>query len=147
MQFRTLDETPIENVSETFNKAFEDYEFNMQHTTEAFVQKLMRERIDLSKSVGAFDGNVMVGFILFGIGEFNGKLTAWDGGTGVLSDYRGQQLTQKMFAYIKRILKASGVKMLLLEVLQKNIPAYTTYQKIGFNITRELLAYKETYLE
>ncbi len=140
----TLEHISVDTIVTAFNTAFADYQFNMQQSVASMTDKIFRERIDLSLSVGAFDGDIMVGFILFGIGDYNGIPTAWDGGTGVLAAYRGQQLTKQMFGYIEPLLKTAGIKKLLLEVLQGNDAAYSIYQKTGFKVTRELLAYRGT---
>ncbi len=142
MQFDTLAETDIQTITQTFNKAFADYEIPFHFTPETLRQKIDAEDIDLSISVGAFDNGALVGFIFFGLDEVDDVITAWDGGTGVLPDYRGQQLTQKMFTSILPALQSKGVQRALLEVLENNVGAKKIYEKIGFETIRLLHAYK-----
>ena len=68
----------------------------------------------------------------------NGDLTAYDAGTGIIPDFRGQGLAKSMFDHALPKLEARGVKRFLLEVLQRNEPAIKAYQKSGFEIVREL---------
>lgn len=142
MLFRTLEHTPIDILTAAFNNSFADYEIPLQFTPQALQDKIRNEDIDLRLSVGAFDGDVLAGFIFFGIDTINGVKTAWDGGTGVVAAYRGQQLTQKMFAHMVPVFKEMGVQRGLLEVLKNNTGAKKIYEKIGFSTIRELHAYK-----
>jgi ribosomal protein S18 acetylase RimI-like enzyme len=142
MQFRTLENTAIETLAAAFNNAFADYEIPLQFAPQALQDKIRNEDIDLSLSVGAFDEDVLAGFIFFGIDTINDVKTAWDGGTGVVAAYRGQQLTQRMFAHMVPMFKGLGVKRALLEVLKNNTGAKRIYEKIGFHTIRELHAYK-----
>lgn len=142
MLYKTLENSSIGTITAAFNAAFADYTFNMQQTEESLSNKIFREHINLSKSIGVFDDDILAGFILFGIGEHNDITTAWDGGTGVLPAYRRQQLTLKMFEHIKPLLKNAGCQQILLEVLTTNTAALSIYQKIGFEINRELHGYK-----
>lgn len=142
MYFGTLNQTTVENLADTFNEAFADYALPMQFSPDALNNKIRVEDIDLSLSVAAFDNDRPVGFILFGIDTVDGQLCAWDGGTGVIPGYRGLRLTHRMFEHILPILKEHGAKKILLEVLKSNEQAHSIYQRIGFNITRELHAYK-----
>lgn len=142
MHFDTLNTVPISTVAAAFNKAFEDYAINMHRTDEQMAEKIHAESIDLSVSVGAFEGDDLVGFILFGLDTVRGALTMWDGGTGVVAEYRGQRLTQKMFEYMLPHIKEAGVKRILLEVLESNHSAYRIYENLGFRKTRVLHAYE-----
>lgn len=141
MQFKTLKEVPIDVLCSAFNAAFADYAISLQMTAEQLAAKIRAEYIDLSLSVGVFDNEKLVGFTLFAIDEVDGSTTIWDGGTGVVPQYRGQRLTQKVFDYALPILKNTGAKRILLEVLEKNTVAYNIYEKLGFNTTRLLHAY------
>lgn len=144
MHFKTLEHTPIKTISEVFSEAFEDYSVSMQLSEIDMTRKIKAESINLKLSVGAFDDDQLVGFILFGVDTVNGVNTMWDGGTAVLKKYRGQRATQQMFYYILPIVQKNEVKRILLEVLEGNKPAYRIYQNLGFKITRKLLAYKGT---
>lgn len=141
MQFHTLENTTIKEVAEAFGKAFEGYAVSMQLSEEQMTGKIKAENIDLSMSVGAFDSGQLCGFILFGLDMVNGVKTMWDGGTGVLPEYRGQKLTQRMFEHILPAIKKNDVKRILLEVLEGNESAQRIYESLGFRTTRKLLVY------
>ncbi|MBW7912436.1 MAG: GNAT family N-acetyltransferase [Taibaiella sp.] len=140
MHFSTLQHTPISDITACMNAAFAEYEIPIQWTDESLQQKMRVEDIDLSLSVGAFDNGTLAGVILMGADDNNRRV--WDGGTGVIPAYRGQKLTEKMFAYISPILKEAGAKQMMLEVLENNKGAYIVYERLGFQPTRLRHAYK-----
>lgn len=142
MHFDTLEHIGIDTLAVIFNEAFAEYEIPLQFTPEALANKIRIEDINLTVSTGAFEGDKLVGFILFGLDIVNNTLYAWDGGTGVIPGYRGQKLTQQMFDHSLPILKAKGVKKILLEVLKNNVGAYNIYERSGFRNLRVLHAYK-----
>ncbi|MBS1771566.1 MAG: GNAT family N-acetyltransferase [Bacteroidetes bacterium] len=141
MEFHRLHHTTIPELTDAFNKAFENYEVSMQLTPEMMQDKLKAERIDLEKSIGAYDDG-LVGFILFGYDDVNGKKVMWDGGTGVIASHRGQKLTERMFEQALPIAAQNDVQQMLLEVLVNNTVAEKIYEKLGFKIVRKLHCYK-----
>lgn len=120
----------------TFQKAFADYLFPIQFNEEQFRDKRQREGIEPGFCVGAFVGEEMVAFILTGVGEWQGKPTAYNAGTGVLPAYRGYGLTGRMYAFLLPKLRESGVELCLLEVIRENEPALHAYKRVGFATTR-----------
>lgn len=142
MHFSHLQKVPVSTLAVTFNQAFSDYVIPMHFTAATLLEKLTRDGINLEHSVGAFEGEKLVGFILQGLGEWEGVLTAYNGGTGVIPNYRGQKLTQQLYAYSIPFLKEEGVKQCLLEVVTRNQVALNNYQTLGFKIARTLESYK-----
>ncbi|NJO89930.1 MAG: GNAT family N-acetyltransferase [Chloroflexia bacterium] len=130
-----LKDKSFETLFETFKEAFVDYE--MQLNKDELQRMLTRRGFAPELSFGAFDGNKMVAFTFNGVGEFNGKKTAYDTGTGTVEDYRGRGLATEIFLYSLPSLKEAGISQYLLEVLQHNTKAVSLYQKLGFEVTRE----------
>ncbi|WP_276497866.1 GNAT family N-acetyltransferase [Pontibacter litorisediminis] len=139
-----LTATDLPQVRETFLEAFADYVVPVQLSQEQLRDKVEREGILPSFCVGAFVGEELVGFILTALGEWLGKPTAYNAGTGVVPRYRGHGLTQQMYAFLLPKLRESGVEQCLLEVIEGNMPALKTYGKIGFNFTRALSCFRST---
>lgn len=123
-------------LHQTFLKAFADYLFPIQLSEKQFKAKVKREGVVPSFCVAAFAGEEMIGFILNGLGEWNGRPTVYNGGTGVVPEHRGKGLTKQLYKFLLPKLKQGGVEQCLLEVLQENAPALKSYQSIGFEITR-----------
>lgn len=125
----------------TFNEAFSDY-FVPFHVTEEYLSNRMNAaRVDYSVSVGAFEGDHLVAFVLLGIDMLDGKLTAHNAGTGVIPSYRGQRLVARLYAYVLPDLKRAGVMQSTLEVITKNEKAINAYNSIGYKIKRMLLCF------
>ncbi|HKR12585.1 MAG TPA: GNAT family N-acetyltransferase [Pyrinomonadaceae bacterium] len=139
---RLLSHADFDTLYECFLTAFSDYEVDMQMSREQFHQRLARDGVRLEMSGGAFDGERMIGFCINGAGEWQGKSTAYDAGTGVVPGYRGRGVAKELFAFLEVRLKDAGFDQYLLEVLTTNIPAATLYRKLGFQDTRRLAVFR-----
>ncbi|MDI9309172.1 MAG: GNAT family N-acetyltransferase [Limnohabitans sp.] len=140
--FKNLQDTSIHEIVEAFNLGFSDYFVPITITSEALQAKFDTEGIRLDFSVGVFDENKLVGFILHFYSELNGIKRVYNGGTAVLPKYRGQGLTQKMYEFSKSIVLDYKINVLVLEVLTINSFAINAYEKIGFKKVREVECYK-----
>ncbi|WP_068838252.1 GNAT family N-acetyltransferase [Pontibacter akesuensis] len=125
-------------LRQTFLDAFADYVVPIQLSETQFQTKLKREGIAPEFCVAAYVGDEMAGFILTGLGEWEGKPTAYNAGTGVKPMYRGHRLTEQLYAFLLPKLRESGVEQCLLEVIQDNKPALKSYERTGMRITRSL---------
>ncbi len=106
--------------------------------------KMVKEGVDLDLSVGAFHGSTLVGFILHAKRSENGRITLYNAGTGVIPNYRGRRLTRRMYTWLMPRIREEGVELLLLEAIDKNIPAIRSYESIGFAKSRLLKCYRGT---
>ena len=55
------------------------------------------ERFDVS--YGMFDADILVGFIIHAVHERPGELTAYNSGTGVIPNYRGQRIVKSIYNF------------------------------------------------
>ncbi|MEQ8478857.1 GNAT family N-acetyltransferase [Fulvivirga sp.] len=127
----------------TFLDAFSDYAIPFKLTKEQFVRKFVQKlKIDFNLTAGAFnyDGS-LIGFIFSAVNYYDGKLTAYNGGTGVRPRYRGQQITTQMYEYLRPLFDERKIKQCVLEVLTSNDRAIRAYQNIGFEKTRFFKCY------
>jgi ribosomal protein S18 acetylase RimI-like enzyme len=134
MKITSLEPYDFDVLFRAFTKAFKDYPLQLGDT--ALRRMLKRRGFRSELSFGAIDEE-LVSFTFNGIGMFDGKLTAYDTGTGTLEEYRGRGLAGQIFNYAIPFLKAAGVGQYLLEVLQENESAISVYKKMGFRVRRE----------
>ena len=142
--YRLLSAADSNSLFECFIAAFSDYQVDMRMSREQFEQRLARDGVRLEVSAGAFDGRKMIGFYIHAIGEWQGKQTAYDAGTGVIPAYRRQGVAEQLFAFLAPQLKVLGAEQYLLEVLTANERAVALYRKLGFEDTRRLAVFRRS---
>lgn len=140
--FSFLRERDIPALHDTFVAAFADYIVPIKLTREDLALKMKREGIEPSYCAGAFFGQQLVGFVLTGLGEWQGKPTAYNAGTGVIPAHRGHRLTSQLYTFMLPKLRESGLEQCLLEVIDRNETAARVYRALGFENTRQLLCFR-----
>lgn len=140
MEIKTLENTSVSEILNAFNLAFSDYVTPLQLTENQLKNKIIAEDVDLNWSVGAFENNQLIGYILHG--WRNNKL--YNGGTGVIPEFRGKQITAKLYDFIFEKIKNTSISSIQLEVITENTKAISIYEKIGFEKIRTLNYYKGT---
>ncbi|GGK58350.1 GNAT family N-acetyltransferase [Rufibacter glacialis] len=142
MTFAFAETAPLGQLCALFNAAFADYLLPMVLTEPIMELKLKRDGTNLALSPLAMEGPAPVGFIFTSLGEWKGKRTAYNGGTGVLPQARGHRLTEQMYHFCVPLLKQQGVTQCLLEVIQENTRALAVYKKLGFEVVRSLRCFR-----
>lgn len=143
LQIRSLKPIDLTEMYITFLDSFSDYKIPFRLTKEQFVRKFVEKlKIDFSLSAGAFDENALVGFVFTAVNYYEGKLTAYNGGTGVRPTNRGQKLTIRMYDFLIPIFEERRIKQCVLEVLTENDRAIKAYRSIGFRETKYFRCFK-----
>lgn len=134
-----LTDTPLPQITAAFNEGFSDYFLPVQLTEELMAFKIQVEDIDLAISPGAFgpDGELL-GLMLHGNREVDGRRVAYNAGTAVRPAARRQGLVRAMYAAVLPRLRDNGFHETVLEVIDINAPAIAAYERIGFQRTRVL---------
>ena len=144
MKKRFLTAADFHSLYECFLDAFSDYQISLQMTEEQFEQRVKRDGVELELCAGAFDGERMIGFYMNGSGMWQGKLSAYDAGTGVVPDHRRRGVAKELFGFTVPRLKERGMTQYLLEVLTSNERAVALYRKLGFAETRTFVLLRST---
>lgn len=142
IKFKTLEGIDIETLHKAFLNAFKDYQVNMEIPLSKFNDLLISRGYNSEISMGAFENGDLIGFVFNGLRKWNEKPTAYDTGTGVISEYRKQGITSNLMLNIKDLLKSKGIHQYLLEVIKTNTNALELYKKQGFEIVREFECYR-----
>ena len=132
-----LSNISLEEIYKTFVEAFSDYHVKFTLSFDDFLFMMNRRGMNRDLSFGAFENERLLGFTLNGLGLWNGFLTAYDTGTGIIPDYRKKGLAKRIFQESLPVLRQNNIKQYLLEVLKQNKVAYELYIKLGFEVSRE----------
>lgn len=142
INFRRLNDEDLPQLFGTTVEAFSDYLVPYHPTFDGLQRKFIIENVKLELSVGAFDAAKMVGFTINGVGDWNGKITCYDAGTGVVPLRRKQGIADGMFDFLLPFLRENRIEQYLLEVIEENTPAVKLYQSLGFEIVRRFYVFK-----
>ena len=142
MEIKTLEDIDKKDILNVFNESFSDYFIPFKLSEEQLSSKMLADKTDLNLSVGVFENEKLIAFILHGFDKINNEKVIYNGGTGVIPKKRGSGLTKQMYLFILPLLRRNGINKLQLEVITENAQAINSYKKTGFRIVRELLCYK-----
>jgi len=144
MEIRSLKDTSLPKIVDCFNLAFSDYIVPFTVEVDQMSKRWKSCRVDYSLSYGAFDGDQLVGIIIIGVDEWQGKKTAYNSGTGVIPAYRGNRLVQQMYEVAIPEFRQNGIEQCTLEVIVGNDYAIKAYERVGFEKVRILKCFKHT---
>lgn len=142
MEIKSLEGIDNKEILSVFNESFSDYFVPFKLTEDQLTSKMIADKTDLELSVGVFENQKLIAFILHGLDTINNQKVVYNGGTGVIPEKRGSGLTKQMYLFNLPILEKKGVNKIILEVISKNIQAIKSYKKSGFETVRELACYK-----
>jgi len=134
ISFKTIEHLTFKEAHKLFTRGFEGYFVPMQMSLDAFVARLGNEGLSTELSVVMFDEDIPIGIVLQGIREVDGQKIAWNGGTGIIPEYRGKKLGTILMEKALELLKQQSVSVATLEALTVNHPAIKLYEKIGYEV-------------
>ena len=142
VEIKSLENISINTIHTSFTEAFADYLVDISYMTpEVMKFRFQKNGFQPQLSAGIFDKGQLKGFTVVGISRFKNDKAAFDIMTGMVKDYRGKGLANKMFDLIKIKMKEQAINNFYLEVIRENHAAIKAYEKTGFKKTRELNCY------
>ena len=142
MNYRFLTSADFSALYKAYLDAFSDYIVDLRMSEQQLERTMIQNGVRFDFSVGAFDGDRMIGFTVNGFDLWGGQPTAYDSGTGVSPTHRRRGIAGELFNFMLPQLKKLGVRQYLLEVITSNEPAVNLYRKLGFRETRKLAVLK-----
>ncbi len=134
---KNLEDTKFHVIMDCFLSAFKNYYVKMPKEHAFYKERWRMANVCLNLSYGMFVNDVLVGFIINAIGKRNNKLVAFNTGTGVIPEYRGQRIVNDLYKHAIPELKKNGSTHCRLEVIVENKIAIKAYRSIGFNRIKE----------
>lgn len=108
--YKSLKNISYSEIAKCFNAAFSDYAIVMQLNEEQVHKRLEMSGIEKKLSYGAFLNNEMVGFIFNSCNIYNEEKVAFNIGTGIVSEHRGNKVFNNLFAFNEQELRKNGIK-------------------------------------
>ena len=136
IKYLSLTGLSISYLKDTFNEAFSDYTIPMNLSEEQIREHLISNDYDPKLSIGAFDGEKMVGFVF--VGHRDNRL--YDVGTAVIKEYRRQGIAKTMIKAI--ISKMNRDDVFILECISSNERGMKLYESLGFKRNRHFICFK-----
>lgn len=138
--YQSLENIEISNIHEAFLNAFSDYVVPMKISLEQFQRLLIRRGYQAKNSVGVFQDDQLVGFVLTSTRQWQSTPTTYVIGLGLSPEHRGHGLAKALMQQAT-LYNESHTQQFLLEVITSNQPALKLYQSLGYQIGRELLCF------
>ncbi len=136
MTVKNLSHITFDEVLDCFLLAFENYFVKMPSDRNYYKERWRAAKVDFNFSYGMFDKGRLVGFIIHAIDKRDGMLTAFNTGTGVIPEYRGNRIVKSIYTYALKDLGENGIEKSTLEVIKKNETAIRSYKSIGFKVCK-----------
>lgn len=132
LDIRPLSGISFDALAAAFNDAFSDYLVPMAMTAQQLAQMQRRRGYVAEASMGAFDGERLVGFALTCIDGDR----AYNSGRGVALSHRRRGIGRELMKGVIDLLAARGSKSYQLEVIEANERAAELYRAVGFEERR-----------
>lgn len=142
IKYKRCTETNEDAIFEAFQVGFSDYIIKFEMTKDIFFKHFFGpEGNSLEYSVIAFDEERPVGLNLGGIKVYEGIKTLRCGALCVHPDYRGSEVSNKLFDLHREIALDNNCKQMFLEVIAGNDRAINFYKKKGYEKLYDLVYY------
>jgi len=140
--YKRCTEVDTDTMYEAFIAGFSDYIIKIDMSKDRFKRHFFGpEGNSYEYSVIAFDDHKPVGLILGGIKVYEGLKTLRCGTLCVLPDYRGTEVSHKLFEFHKEIALENNCKQMFLEVIVGNERTISFYRKKGYEKVYDLVYY------
>jgi ribosomal protein S18 acetylase RimI-like enzyme len=142
MIIKPLSLCSFQTALDVWNRGFAGYFVDMTLSFDSFLTRISSDGIAPEHSFVAFIDEQPIGFVLNAFREERGKKLAWNGGTGVDPEFRGQGIAGRLLNAAIDLYQSQGVDLALLEAISSNAAAISLYRKFGYEVAEEL-----TFLE
>jgi len=139
LEIRRLSACSFDDAVKIWNEGFQGYFVDMTLSLDCYLSRLQREGLSPEFSLMAFSDGTPAGFLLNGIRTNPGPKVAWNGGTGVSPQFRGQGLGKALMRATVALYKELGIQVATLEAISENKSAISLYQQFGYEVVDHLV--------
>lgn len=100
---------------------------------------MYRAALQHNLSLGAYDGEKLIGIALAEPHHWNGSLWVWE--FHVAESHRGQGIGRDLMEALAQRAKAAGLRVIVCETQNINVPAVRFYGRVGFTLDAFDLCY------
>jgi ribosomal protein S18 acetylase RimI-like enzyme len=136
---RRLSTCSFEEALQIWNEGFKGYFVDVTLSLDAYLARLYSEGLSPEYSFIAFSAGKLAGCLLNGIRINAGRKVAWNGGTAVSSNFRGQGIGKVLVKAALELYAEQDVEVATLEAISANSSAIGLYQQAGYEIVDRLL--------
>jgi GNAT superfamily N-acetyltransferase len=137
--YKKLSEISIEDIVTLWNNGFQNYFVNINMSINSFLTRTINEGLSLEDSFAAYVNGLPVGIVVIGFRWIEGKKVAWNGGTGIVPEYRRKGIGKQLMERNLEIYNEQGVELASLEALSQNDPAIRLYRSVGYEVIDRLV--------
>lgn len=127
-----------EEVAAALMRGFEGYIVPFHVTAQTYERRFRSEHLDPYASRVYYRDFVPVGVVLVARRGWTSRIAAM----GVAAEVRGQGLGRRIMREALDEARARGDRAVLLEAFEKNTPAVSLYEALGFRVLRRLVGYR-----
>lgn len=105
------------------------------HKTFPYEQGLLgyyRSVVSKGLSLGAYDGEQLIGIAIADRQDWNRVLLLWE--FHIAREYQGRGLGRQMMERLAQVAKTAGMRVITVETSNTNVPAIQFYRRVGFQI-------------
>lgn len=143
MEIKKFSDFSAAELTELWNEGFKGYASDMRMNVDTFVRRIPENHLSMESSIALCDNGKPIGFVMNGFRTVDGRLTAWNGGTGIIPEYRGKGHGKQLIGAALDVYREKGVEVALLEALSENEPAIKLYSKMGYEHIDNLRFYEQ----
>ena len=139
IEIKRLVEISIADAVRVWNEGFQGYFVDMTVSADGYLARLNNEGLAADLSLVAIIGGRAAGFLLNGIRNNGNQTIAWNGGTGVASDFRRQGVGKVLVEASLELYREHEVDVATLEAISTNTAAIKLYEECGYEIRDKLV--------
>ena len=137
-EIRLLNETNITEITNCYNQVFTDYVIPKPNNSSDLMQLFKELGVDFSFSFGVFISGKLIGFMINAVDD----MFVFDIATGVIPEYRGQNIAKYLFTYAKEYLTKHQFQYYKMEICELNTSGIKLYKSLELEESRNLKCFK-----